>query len=142
MNEEEYNDEKDYANLVPYGIPMYFYLMNTSDNDWFKILDTPDSKGPYHEVTISVEFTGASSLTQTNEARICKYSLYDSNMQLWGAGSFHFSKSQPVATTTRTVPIGPLYLKVYFDPSYNYGLLPNDSLILRMEAGKDAIQGY
>ena len=128
--ESEYNDTKDYANPVPYGMPMRFYLSNTSDVDWFKLLVNSGTSGQM-SVTISVEFTGASGLGD-NEGRLCKYSLYDSSMQLWGSGSFTFSKSAPIASTTRTVPAGPLYLKVYFESSAYSGLLPTSEMIIRM----------
>ena len=130
INESEYNDSQDYANTVPYGLPMVFGLTNTSDVDWFKLLMDPNASG-YVSVTISVEYSGASSL-EGNEGRLCKYSLYDSSMQLWGSGSFNFSNTSATASTTRSVPAGPLYLKVYFDTSYNSGLCPQYSMTLRM----------
>ena len=129
INESEYNDSKDYANTVPYGMPMVFGLTNTSDVDWFKLLMDSGTSG-YVSVTISVEYSGASTLG--NEARLCKYSLYDSSMQQWGGGSFSFSNSSPTSSTTRSVPAGPLYLKVYFDTSYTSGLCPQYNMTLRM----------
>lgn len=130
MYESEYNDSKDYANNVPYGFPMVFNLMNTSDVDWFK-LQTKSSSG-YISVTLSVEYSGASSISG-NEARLCKYTLYDSSMQLWGSGSFSFSKSSPTVSITKsTIPAGPLYLKVYFDTSYDSRLCPLDDMTLKL----------
>ena len=130
VSESEYNDSKDYANNVPYGLPIVFSLMNTSDVDWFK-LQTNTSSG-YISVTLSVEYSGASSLSG-NEARLCKYALYDSSMQLWGSGSFSFSNSSPTVSITKsTVPAGPLYLKVYFDTSYDSRLCPLDSMTLKL----------
>ena len=130
LYESEYNDTKDYANTVPYGMPMSFDLLNTSDVDWFKLLMDSGASGQV-TVTISVEFPGASSL-QGNEGRLCKYSLYDSSMQLWGAGTFTYSSSSSSASTTRTVPAGPLFLKVYFDTSHDSRLCPLGSMTLRM----------
>ena len=129
LYESEYNDSMDYANDVPYGFPMVFYLLNTSDVDWFK-LQTNTTSG-YISVSLSVEYSGASSL-QGNESRLCKYSLYDSGMQQWGAGSFSFSNSSPKVTIDKTVPAGPLYLKVYFDTSYTSGLCPLDAMTLKL----------
>ncbi len=130
MYESEYNDTKDYANNVPYGFPMVFSLMNTSDVDWFK-LHTKTSSG-YISATLSVEYSGASGLSD-NEVRLCKYTLYDSSMQLWGSGSFSFSGSSPTVSITKsTIPAGPLYLKVYFDTSYDSGLCPLDNMTLKL----------
>ena len=130
MYESEYNDTKDYANNVPYGFPMVFSLMNTSDVDWFK-LQTKSTSG-YISVTLSVEYSGASSLSG-NEARLCKYALYDSSMQLWGSGSFSFSNTSPTVSITKsTIPAGPLYLKVYFDTSYDSRLCPLDNMTLKL----------
>lgn len=130
MYESEYNDTKDYANNVPYGFPMVFSLMNTSDVDWFK-LQTKSSSG-YISITLSVEYSGASRLSG-NEARLCKYTLYDSSMQLWGSGSFSFSNSSPTVSITKsTIPAGPLYLKVYFDTTYDSGLCPLDNMTLKL----------
>jgi uncharacterized protein YjdB len=130
VNESEYNDSSDYANVVPYGLPMMFSLQNRSDVDWFELMPAPNSSGNV-SVTISVEYTDYSSLGE-NEGRLCKYSLYDSSMRLWGSGSFSFSGTSGTASTTRTVPSGPLYLKVYFDSSYNSGLCPLGNMVLRM----------
>jgi hypothetical protein len=130
LYEKEYNDSKDYANSVPYGMPMVFRLSNTSDVDWFK-LQTGTSGGGYVQATITVEYSGASSL-EGSASRLCKYSLYDASMQQWGAGSFSFSASSPTASTTRTVPAGPLYLKVYFDTSYDSRLCPLDDMTIRV----------
>lgn len=130
MYESEYNDTKDYANNVPYGFPMVFSLMNTSDVDWFK-LQTKTSSG-YISATLSVEYSGASGLSD-NEVRLCKYTLYDSSMQLWGSGSFSFSGSSPTVSITKsTIPAGPLYLKVYFDTSYDSRLCPLDNMTLKL----------
>lgn len=130
MYESEYNDSQDYANNVPYGFPMGFNLLNRTDVDWFK-LQTNTSSG-YISVTLSVEYSGASSLSG-NESRLCKYSLYDSSMQLWGSGSFSFSKSSPTVSITKSmIPAGPLYLKVYFDTSYDSRLCPLDSMTLKL----------
>ena len=130
LYEKEYNDTQDYANTVPYGIPMDFYLGNTSDVDWFKLMPATNQSGMV-SVTISVKYSGAGSL-KTNEGRLCKYSLYDSSMQLWGSGTFMFSNGQPVATTDRTVPNGPLYLKVYFDTSHTSALLPSETMTVQL----------
>ena len=130
LYESEYNDSKDYANTVSYGMPMSFSLLNTSDVDWFKLLMDSSASG-YVSVTISVEYSGSSSLAGS-EARLCKYSLYDSAMQQWGAGSFSFSNTSSTASTTRNVPAGPLFLKIYFDTSYDSRLCPSYSMILRM----------
>ena len=130
MYESEYNDTKDYANNVPYGFPMVFSLMNRTDVDWFK-LQTKSSSG-YISVTLSVEYSGASSLSG-NEGRLCKYTLYDSSMQLWGSGSFSFSNSSPTVSITKsTIPAGPLYLKIYFDTSYDSRLCPLDNMTLKL----------
>ena len=130
MYESEYNDSQDYANNVPYGFPMGFNLLNRTDVDWFK-LQTNTSSG-YISVTLSVEYSGASSLSG-NESRLCKNSLYDSSMQLWGSGSFSFSKSSPTVSITKSmIPAGPLYLKVYFDTSYDSRLCPLDSMTLKL----------
>ena len=130
LSEKESNDTKEYANTVIYGLPMIFYLDSPSDVDWFKLLPASDVSGNV-SVTITVEYSGASSLSN-DEARLCKYSLYDSTMQQWGAGSFSFSKSEPTASTTRTLPNGPLYLKMFFDTSHNSNLLPVKKLTLKM----------
>lgn len=130
LTESEYNDSKDYSNTVPYGLPMVFSLANTSDVDWFKLMMNPSAG--YVSATISVEYSGTSSL-EGSEARLCKYSLYDSSMQQWGSGSFSFSSTQSTASTTRSVPAGPLFLKVYFDSSYDSRLCPQYSMTLRME---------
>jgi len=127
LSESEFNDTEEYANNVPYGVSMNFSLMNTSDVDWFK-LQTPSSSG-YITATISVEYPDAVILPE-KQVRLCKYSLYDSGMQLWGAGSFSFSNKELIATTTRTVPSGPLFLKVYFDTSRTAELLPLGSMKL------------
>ena len=129
LYENEYNDTKDYANNVPYGFPMVFSLLNTSDVDWFK-LQTDKTSGTI-SVTLSVEYSGASSL-QGNEARLCKYALYDSSMQMWGSGSFSFSNSSPKASINKTVPAGPLYLKIYFDTSYTSELFPQGDMTLKL----------
>ena len=129
MYESEYNDSQDFANNVPYGFPMVFYLLNTSDVDWFK-LQTNKTSG-YISVTLSVEYSGASSLTG-NEARLCKYALYDSGMQLWGSGTLSFSNSSPTVSITKNVPAGPLYLKVYFDTSHTSSLFPVGDMTLRL----------
>lgn len=130
LYESEYNDTKDYANTVPFGMPMSFSLLNTSDIDWFKLLMDSSASG-YVSVTISVEYSGSSSLTGS-ESRLCKYSLYDSSMQQWGAGSFSFSNSSSTASTNRTVPAGPLFLKIYFDTSYDSRLCPTYDMTVKM----------
>ena len=127
LYESEYNDDQSHANTVPYGMPMRFWLLNASDVDWFKLLVDSSSSGQM-DVTISVEYLGASSLEGT---KICKYSIYDSSMQMWGAGSFSFNKSTPISSTDRTVPVGPLYIKIYFSSS-NSGFLPTSDMVLRM----------
>lgn len=128
--ESEYNDSKDYANHVPYGLPMVFSLLNTSDVDWFK-LQTKSSSG-YVSVTFTVEYSGASSLSGS-ESRLCKYALYDSGMQQWGSGSFSFSNSSPTASITKSsIPAGPLYLKVYFDSKFDSRLCPLESMTLTL----------
>lgn len=129
LYESEYNDTQDYANNVPYGFPITFSLLNSSDVDWFK-LQTDKISGNI-SITLSVEYSGAAKL-QGNESRLCKYALYDSSMQMWGSGSFSFSNSSPKASINKTVPAGPLYLKVYFDTSYSIGLLPLDDMTLRL----------
>ncbi|MCR5547527.1 MAG: Ig-like domain-containing protein [Bacteroidales bacterium] len=126
--ESEYNDDQSHANTIPFGMPMQFRLSNASDVDWFKLLVDSPSYGQMN-VTISVEYMGASSMEGT---KICKYSLYDSSMQLWGSGSFSFNQSSPIASTDRNVPAGPLYLKVYFDTTYNSGFLPFSDMVIRM----------
>ena len=130
LYESEYNNTKDYANIVPYGMPMQFSLSNASDEDWFKLLTNTGTSGMM-TVTISVEYPYASSLS--GESRLCKYSVYDSSMQEWGAGSFVFSQGSPTSSTTRTVPAGPLYLRVYFSSSSYSGMLPEADMILRMK---------
>lgn len=131
LNEREYNDSMEYANEVPYGFPMVFNLYGTSDVDWFKLLN--NTNYGYSSVTISVEYSEAGALIG-DEARLCKYILYDSSMQMWGSGTFSFSNTSAVASMTRTVPAGPLYLKIYFDTSYYPGLLPLGNMTLRMVA--------
>ena len=130
LNESEYNDSQNNSNQVLYGLPMYFSLGNSSDVDWFKLLPKTDAAGNV-SVTISVDYPGASSLA-ANESRLCKYSLYDASLQQWGAGSFMFSKAEQTSSTTRTVPNGPLYLKVYFDSSSNASLRPSGTMVLKM----------
>lgn len=131
LNEREYNDSMEYANEVPYGFPMVFNLYGTSDVDWFKLLN--NTNYGYSSVTISVEYSEAGALIG-DEARLCKYILYDSSMQMWGSGTFSFSNTSAVASMTRTVPAGPLYLKIYFDTSYYPGLLPLGNMTLKMVA--------
>ena len=111
-------------------MPIEFRLSNTSDVDWFK-LQTNTTTGYNIPMTLTVDYPAAANLDD-NVHRSCKYSLYDSNMQQWNAGTFDFSKSAPTLTIKKLLPAGPLYLKVYFDTSHPSVLLPEDYMTVKI----------